>query len=66
MFSIIMDKTSDISKTDLKYFCLSCVLEVIKKVFVGFFETKRTNADSWFNLAKDAMQSLNLDLNNIF
>ena len=36
-----------------------------KEAFVGFFETKRTNAESLFNLAKDAIQSLNFDLNKI-
>ena len=42
------------------------ILEVIKKeVFVGFFENKDTNAESLFNLAKDAIQSLNLDLKYI-
>ena len=34
-------------------------------VFIGFLATKRTNAESLFNLNKDAIQSLNLDLNNI-
>ena len=66
MFSIIMDETSDISKTEQVSLCLSYVHERIKKeVFVGFFEIKRTNAESLFNLAKDAIQSLNLDLKNI-
>ena len=66
MFSIIMDETSDINKTEQVSLCLSYVHERIKKeVFVGFFETKRTNAESLFNLAKDAIQSLNLDLKNI-
>ena len=36
-----------------------------KESFVGFFETKRANAESMFNLAKTATQSLNLDLNTI-
>ena len=36
-----------------------------KEAFVGFFETKRTNAESLFNLAKDAIQPLNFDLNSI-
>ena len=49
-----------------KYLCLSYVHEGIKKeVFAGFFETKRTYAESLFNLAKDTIQSLNLDLKNI-
>ena len=54
MFPIIMDETSDISKTEQVSLCLNYVHEGIKKeVFVGFFETKRTNAESLFNLAKD-------------
>ena len=66
MFSIIMDETSDISKTEQVSLCLNYVHEGIKKeVLVGFFETKRTNGESLFNLAKDAIQSLNLDLKNI-
>ena len=66
MFSIIMDETNDISKTEQVSLCLNYVHEGIKKeVLVGFFETKRTNGESLFNLAKDAIQSLNLDLKNI-
>ena len=66
MFSIIMDETSDISKTEQVSLCLNYVHEGIKKeVLVGFFENKRTNGESLFNLAKDAIQSLNLDLKNI-
>ena len=61
-----MDETSGISKTEQLSLCLSYVHEGIeKKVFVGFFETKRANAESLFNLGKDAIQSLNLDLKNI-
>ena len=38
MYSIIMDKTSDISKTEQVFLCLSFVHEGVKKdVFVGFF-----------------------------
>ena len=36
-----------------------------KEVFVGFFNTKRNDAESLYTLAKEAIQSLNLDLKNI-
>ena len=65
MYSIIMDETSNISKTEKISLCLSFVHEGVKKeVFVGFFNTKRTDAESLYTLAKDAIQSLNLDLKN--
>ena len=52
MFSIIMDETSNISKTEQVSLCLSYVHEVVKKeVLVRFCETKRINAESLFNLA---------------
>ena len=52
MFSIIMDETSNISKTEQVSLCLSYVHEVVKKeVLVGFCETKRINAESLLNLA---------------
>ena len=60
-----MDETSDISKTEQVSLCLSYVHEGIKRGFDGFFKTKRTNAESLLTLGKDAIQSLNLDLNNI-
>ena len=44
IFSIIMDETSDISKTKQVFLCLSLVQEEKKEVFVGYFEAKRTNA----------------------
>lgn len=66
MFSVIMDETIDISKTEQASLCLSYAHERIKnRFFVGFFEAKRTNAEFLFNLAKSVVQSLNSDLNRI-
>ena len=43
-FAIIMDETSDISKTEQVSLCLSFVFEGVKKeAFVGFFSTKTTD-----------------------
>ena len=62
MFSIIMDETRDISKTEQLSLCLSHVHKSIKKkILLDFFETKPINKESLFNLAKYEMQSLNLD-----
>ena len=66
IYSIIMDETSDISKTEQVSLYLSFVHEGVKKeVFVGVFNTKRTDAESLYTLAKDAIQSLNLDLKTL-
>ena len=61
MYSIIMDETSDISKTEQVSLCRIFVHEGVKKeVFVGIFNTKRTDAESLYTLAKDAIVKFRL------
>ena len=55
-----MDETSDIAKIEQVALCLSFILNGQKKEsFVGFYETKRTNAPVLLNLLKQATESLN-------
>ena len=66
MFSIIMDENSGIGKTEKVSLCLSYVHEGIKKRFLLDFLKPNVPIQSLlFNLAKDAIQSVNLDLKNI-
>ncbi|CAL4240950.1 unnamed protein product [Meganyctiphanes norvegica] len=65
-FSIILDETSDISKTEQVALCLSYIANGTKKeTFVGFYETKSTEGVVLYELVKQAICDLNLNLENI-
>ena len=50
MFSVIVDETSDMSKTEQVSLCLSFdLLGVKKEVFVGFSSTKETDGPTSYN-----------------
>ena len=65
-YSIILDETSDISKTEQVSLCLSFALNGTKKeAFIAFYSTKSTEGEVLYQLVKSAITELNLDLKNI-
>lgn len=70
MFSIIMDETSDISRTEQVFICLIYIHEGIKKRFLLEFLNQsyqcfKNHTESLFTLSNVSTQSSNLDLSNI-
>ena len=65
-FGIIMDETSDISRTEEVSLCLRYVINgETKENFVGFFATASTEGEVPYELAKTAINKLDLRLENI-
>ena len=65
-YGIILDETSDISRTEQVSLCLSFALNGTKKeAFIGFYSTKSTEGEALYELVKSAITELNLDLKNI-
>lgn len=65
-YSIILDETSDISKTEQVSLCLSFALKGTKKeAFVAFYSTKSNEGEVLYQLVKSTITELNLDLKNI-
>ena len=65
-YGIILDETSDISKTEQVSLRLSFALNGTKKeAFIGFYSTKSTKREVLYELAKSFITELNLDLQNI-
>ncbi|XP_068692664.1 zinc finger MYM-type protein 1-like [Montipora foliosa] len=65
-FGIIMDETSDISRTEEVSLCLRYVINgETKETFVGFFATASTEGEVLYELAKTAINKLDLRLENI-
>ncbi|XP_068703729.1 zinc finger MYM-type protein 1-like [Montipora foliosa] len=65
-FGIIMDGTSDISRTEEVSLCLRYVINgETKETFVGFFATASTEGEVLYELAKTAINKLDLRLENI-
>ena len=65
-FGVIVDETSDISRTEQVSLCLSFVADGVKKeAFVGFYETKTTDGKALYDLITKAISDLNLDATNI-
>ena len=65
-YGIILDETSDISRTEKVSLCLSFALNGTKKeAFIGFYSTKSTEGEVLYELVKSAITELNLDLKNI-
>ena len=65
-FGIIMDETSDISRTEEVSLCLKYVINgETKENFVGFFATASTEGEVPYELAKTAINKLDLRLENI-
>ena len=65
-YGIILDETSDISRTEPVSLCLSFVLNGTKKeAFIGFYSTKSTEGEVLYELVKSSITELNLDLKNI-
>ena len=65
-FGIIMDETSDISRTEEVSLCLRYAINgETKENFVGFFVTASTEGEFLYELAKTAINKLDLRLENI-
>ena len=65
-YGIILDETSDISRSEQVSLCLSFALNGTKKeAFIGFYSTKSTEGEALYELVKSAITELNLDLKNI-
>ena len=65
-YGIILDETSDISRSEQVSLCLSFALNGTKKeAFIGFYSTKSTEGEVLYELVKSAITELNLDLKNI-
>ena len=61
-----MDETSDISRTEEVSLCLRCIINgETKETFVGFFATASTEGEVLYELAKTAINKLDLRLENI-
>ncbi len=65
-YGIIIDETSDISRIEQVSLCLSyCINGIKKEAFIGFYATKSTEGEVLYELVKDTITKLNLDLKNI-
>ena len=65
-YGIILDETSDVTRIEQVSLCLSyCVDGLKKEAFVGFYATKSTEGEVLYQLVKDSIAELNLDLKNI-
>ena len=60
-YEVILDETSDFSRTEQVSLCLSALNGTKKEAFIGFFSMKSTEGE----LVKSAITELNLDLKNI-
>ena len=62
-FGVIMDETSDICRTEEVSLCLRYVINgETKENFVGFFATASTKGEVMYELAKTAINKLDLRL----
>jgi hypothetical protein len=65
-YALIMDETSDISRTEQVSICLRHVLDGITlETFLGFFSTISTEGEVLFELVKKVMTDHGLELGNI-
>ncbi|XP_068685080.1 zinc finger MYM-type protein 1-like [Montipora capricornis] len=65
-YGIILDETSDISRTEQVSLCLSFAQNGRKKqAFIGFYSTKSSEGEVLYELVKSSITKLNLDLKNI-
>ena len=65
-FAVIVDETSDVSKTEQVFLCLSYIANGSKKeTFVGFYDTKSTEGEVLYELVTKAIGDLGLNLEDI-
>ena len=66
VYGIIIDETSDMSRTEQVAICLSYLVNGIKReAFIGFFATKATDGRTLYELVKRVINQMNLQLANI-
>ncbi|KAK6191009.1 hypothetical protein SNE40_002759 [Patella caerulea] len=64
--SLIMDETSDISKTEQVAMCLRYIFEgKTKETFIGFYDTKSTDGETLYSLVLRVFNELDLPLLNV-
>ena len=65
-YGIIVDETSDISRTEQVSMCLRYVIDgETKETFAGFYKTDSTEGEVLYELVKAAVSTLELSLGNI-
>ena len=66
-FSIIIDETTDITRSEQVSFCLRFCNNKMQseEVFLGFHKTSRTDAETLFNLVKSSLMSFGLSLSGV-
>lgn len=66
-FSIIMDETSDISKTEQVSVCVRIVLEdlTIQEIFLGFYATENTQSETLFKIVEDIFIRYGLNFSDL-
>ena len=66
MFAVIVDETSDVSRTEQVSLCLSYMANGSKKeTFVGFYDTESTEGEALYKLVTKAIGDLDLNLEDI-
>ena len=66
-FSLMIDETSDITKTEQVSICIRFVNDDdnIQETFLGFYDTASTSAEALFELAIKVLADLGLDIQNL-
>lgn len=67
-YAILLDETSDITVKEQISFCLRTVDKEsfeIEEYFIGFYETPKTDSNTLFNILKDILCRLELNIHNI-
>lgn len=67
IFSIIMDETADNSRLEQISLCARIVLEdlTIQEIFLGFYQTDDTKAETLFKILQDVLIRYDLSINNL-
>ncbi|XP_060874818.1 zinc finger MYM-type protein 1-like [Metopolophium dirhodum] len=67
-YAILLDETSDITVKEQISFCLRTVDKEsfeIEEYFIGFYETPKTDSNTLFNILKDILCRLELNIHNV-
>ena len=64
-YGVILDETSDISKTEQVSICLRYIFEGDIKAFIGFLNTMSTSGEDIFNLVKKEFRMMVLQFIDI-
>lgn len=66
-FAIIIDETSDISRSEQVSFSIRIVDDdlIVEEIFMGFFETNSMTAETLFQIVNDVLARYDLDIHNL-